>query len=57
MATRYVNVDRDTPMLFPPDMRDSVRKDEMVHFVIEAVKQMDLRMAHLVGPLLLAQRL
>lgn len=32
-------------MLFPPDMRDWVRKDEMVHFVIEAVEQMDLRMA------------
>ena len=57
MVTRYVNVDRDTPMLFPPDMRDWVRKDEMVHFVIEAVKQMDLRMAHLVGPHVLAQML
>ena len=32
-------------MLFPPDMRDWVRKDDMVHFVIEAVQQMDLRMA------------
>ena len=32
-------------MLFPPDLRDWVRKDDMVHFVIEAVEQMDLRMA------------
>lgn len=45
MARRFVNVDRDTPMLFPPDMRDWVRKDDMVHFVIEAVEQMDLRVA------------
>ena len=45
MARRFVNVDRDTPMLFPPDMRDWVRKDDMFHFVIEAVEQMDLRVA------------
>ena len=32
-------------MLFRPDMRDWVRKDDMVHFVIEAVEQMDLRVA------------
>ena len=45
MATRYVNVDRRTPMLLPPDMRDWVPQDDMVHFVIAAVEQMDLRMA------------
>ena len=26
-------------MLFAPDLRDWVRKDDMVHFVIEAVEQ------------------
>ena len=37
MAVRFVNVDRDTPMLLPPDLRDWVPVDDMVHFVIEAV--------------------
>ena len=32
-------------MLLPPDMRDWVPQDDMVHFVIAAVEQMDLRMA------------
>ncbi len=45
MATRYVNVDRRTPMLLPVDMREWVPEDDMVHFVIAAVEQMDLRLA------------
>ena len=32
-------------MFFSPDMRDWVRKDDRVHFVIEAVEKMDLRVA------------
>jgi len=40
MATRFVNVDRDTPMLLPPDLREWVPQDDMVHFVIEAVEGM-----------------
>ena len=32
-------------MLLPPDMREWVPNDDMVHFVIAAVEQMDLRMA------------
>jgi len=43
MSTRLVNVDRRTPMLLPPDMRDWVPGDDMVHFVIEATEGMDLR--------------
>ena len=42
MATRFVNIDRDTPMLLPPDLRDWVPEDDMVHFVIEAVEGMPL---------------
>ena len=42
MSTRFVNVDRDTPMLLPPDLRDWVAEDDMVHFVIEAVNGMRL---------------
>jgi transposase len=37
-----VNVDRATPMLLPPDLREWVPADDMVHFVIEAVDSMDL---------------
>jgi hypothetical protein len=40
MATRIVNVDRDTPMLLPPDLREWVPAEDMVHFVIEAVAGM-----------------
>ena len=32
-----MNVDRDTPMLLPPDLRDWVPADDMVHFVLEVV--------------------
>ncbi len=38
MATRFVNVDRKTPMLLPPDLRDWVPEGDLVHFVIEAVE-------------------
>ncbi|MDP6718859.1 MAG: transposase, partial [Pirellulaceae bacterium] len=38
MATRFVNIDRNTPMLLPPDLRDWVPQEDMVHFVIEAVE-------------------
>jgi transposase len=38
MAERFVEVDRDTPMLLPADLRDWVPEDDLVHFVIEAVK-------------------
>ena len=42
MSTRFVNVDRNTPMLLPPDLRDWIPQDDMVHFVIEAVEGMSL---------------
>src|ERR1700733_9445461 len=38
MAERFVEVDRETPMLLPVDLRDWVPEDDLVHFVIEAVK-------------------
>lgn len=40
MSTRFVNVDRRTPLLLPPDLREWVPGDDMVHFVIEAVEGM-----------------
>ena len=38
----FVNVDRLTPMLLPPDLRDWVPQDDLVHFVLEAVEQVPL---------------
>ena len=31
MATRLKIVDRDTPMMLPPDIRDWIPKDHIVH--------------------------
>jgi transposase len=45
MAARFVNVDHDTPLLLPPDLRDWVPPDHMVHFIMEAVSLLDLRAA------------
>lgn len=47
MATKFVNVDRNTPMLLPPDLRDWVGEDDLVHFVIEAVEAVKLWQFHL----------
>ncbi len=43
MATRFVPIDRDTPLLLPPDLRDWVPVDHLVHFVLDAVEALDLR--------------
>ncbi len=45
MAVRFVSVDHDTPMLLPPDLRDWVPADHIVHFVIDAVQLLDLTSA------------
>lgn len=37
MSTRFVSVDRNQPLLLPPDLRDWVPEDDLVHFVIQAV--------------------
>ena len=42
MAQRFKNIDRDTPMLLPPDLRDWVADDDLVHFVISAVERLPL---------------
>ena len=43
MATRFVSVDRDTPLLLPPNLRDWVPDDHLVHFLLDAVDALDLR--------------
>jgi len=42
MSTRYVNIDRETPMFLPCDLREWVSEDDLVHFVIAAVEEVDL---------------
>lgn len=43
MAAKLVNVDRNTPMLLPPDLREWLPSDHIVHFIIESVETLDLR--------------
>ncbi len=42
MAEHLVNVDRETPMLLPVDLRDWIPENDLVHFVIGAVDTMNL---------------
>lgn len=42
MAARFVNVDHDTPLLLPPDLREWVPADHLVHWVMDAVGQLEL---------------
>ena len=42
MSAHLVNVDRRTPLLLPPDLREWIPADDMVHFVIEAVEGVGL---------------
>lgn len=42
MATRFVPIDRDTPLLLPPNLRDWVPAGHLVHFVLDAVAALDL---------------
>ena len=42
MAHRFKNTDRNTPLLLPPDLRDWVAEDDLVHFVIHAVERLPL---------------
>ena len=46
MAAKFVNIDRDTPLLLPPDLRDWVGADHLVHFIMDAVEALDLSAAH-----------
>ncbi len=43
MAARFVKIDRHTPMLLPPNLRDWVPPDDLMHFVIASVEGLDLR--------------
>ena len=41
MSTRFVSVDRYQPLLLPPDLRDWIPEDNLVHIVIAAVEGLD----------------
>lgn len=43
MPARFVNLDRQTPLLLPPDLRDWLPDDHLAHYVIEVVDGLDLR--------------
>lgn len=47
MAARFVNIDHDTPLLLPPDLRQWVPRDHLVHFILDAVGELDLRGARI----------
>jgi transposase len=40
MPARFVNVDRQTPMFLPCDLRDWLPADHIVHFMLDAVEQL-----------------
>lgn len=42
MAERFVNIDRQTPMLLPPDLRDWVPADHLARLIIDACEMCDL---------------
>jgi transposase len=42
VATRFVNVDRQTPMLLPPSLKEWVQRDDLVHFLIDGVEAMNV---------------
>lgn len=42
MGPRFVNIDRQTPMLLPPDVQDWVEPDHLVRFIVDAVDTLQL---------------
>jgi transposase len=42
MPEKFINIDRDTPMFLPPDLRDWVPEGHLVHFVLEVVNSLEL---------------
>ncbi len=42
MPARFVNIEHDTPLLLPPDLRQWVPPDHLVHFIMDAVAELDL---------------
>jgi len=43
MSAKFISLDRDTPMMFPPDLHEWLPDDSMVHFIVDAVEMLDLQ--------------
>ena len=43
MPARFVNIDRDTPLLLAPNLREWVADNHLCHFIVDAVAELDLR--------------
>ena len=42
MPARFVNVDRDTPLLLPPVLRQWIPEDHLAHYILDAVEALSL---------------
>lgn len=42
MPARFVNVDRETPLLLPPDLRQWIPQNHLVHYIVDAVDSLPL---------------
>jgi len=42
MPARLVNIDRDTPLLLPPDLRQWIPADHLAHYILDAVESLPL---------------
>jgi hypothetical protein len=49
IAARFANIDHATTPLLPPDLREWIGADHMVHFIMDAVAALDLTLARLRG--------
>ena len=47
MPARFVNLDRQTPMFLPCDLREWVPEGHIVHFILDAVEQLPLAHFHI----------
>ena len=47
MPARLVNIDRQTPMFLPCDLREWVPSDHIVHFILDAVEQIPTEHFHI----------
>jgi len=50
MATRLVNIDRETPLLLPPDLREWVPANPLAHFILDAVETIEVSAFKVNGP-------
>jgi transposase len=47
MATRLVEIDLDTPMIFPPSIQEWLPENHMARFIVEAIEQLDTGNFHI----------